>query len=437
VTGLADALMMCGLTYGSREAVAATERWMAALRDNAYAASVDLAEERGAFPLFDADKYLQGEMVARLDADLRARIARVGIRNALVTSVAPTGTISLLADNVSSGLEPVYSGSYSRNVLNADGTRRREQVTDYALALYRAKYGEIAPLPEAFVDVGDLSPSAHVVMQAAVQKYIDASVSKTINVPADIAFEDFKEVYLQAYDLGCKGCTTYRPNPVTGAVLERGSEAADDGKDGARPGTGLTPARQASLDCMTEPLDRPEVLPGRTYKLVWPESDHAIYITLNDIVLDGTRRPFEIFINSKNMEHYAWTVALTRMISAVFRRGGDVGFVVEELKAVFDPRGGAWHQGRYKPSLLAAIGEVIERHMIDIGFRQAPAVIDSRPEPPRPAATRASTSASTSAPGFQDSGPPSPRQCPKCGAAAVIMQEGCDLCTACGYSRCL
>ena len=118
------------------------------------------------------------------------------------------------------------------------------------------------------------------------------------------------------------------------------------------------------------------VLPGFTYKLKWPDCDHAIYITINDIVQDGRRRPFEIFINSKNMEHYAWTVALTRMISAVFRRGGDVSFVVEELKAVFDPRGGQWMEGRYVPSLLAAIGGVIERHMIETGFlkeRRAPA----------------------------------------------------------------
>ena len=119
---------------------------------------------------------------------------------------------------------------------------------------------------------------------------------------------------------------------------------------------------------MKRPLERREVLPGFTYKLKWPETDHAIYITLNDIVQDGRRRPFEIFINSKNMEHYAWTVALTRMISAVFRRGGDVSFVVEELKAVFDPRGGQWMGGKYVPSLLAAIGGVIEKHLVDTGF---------------------------------------------------------------------
>ena len=119
---------------------------------------------------------------------------------------------------------------------------------------------------------------------------------------------------------------------------------------------------------MTKPLDRPDALLGRTYKIKWLESDHAFYITINDIEKDGRRRPFEVFINSKNMEAYAWALALTRMISAVFRRGGDVSFVVDELKAIFDPRGGQWMGGRYVPSLLAAIGEVIERHMIEIGF---------------------------------------------------------------------
>ena len=176
---------------------------------------------------------------------------------------------------------------------------------------------------------------------------------------------------------------------------------------------------------MTEPLERPGVLPGRTYKLRWPESDHAIYITMNDIVQDGRRRPFEIFINSKNMEHYAWTLALTRMISAVFRRGGDVSFVVEELKAVFDPRGGSWMGGKYVPSLLAAIGEVIEGHMIAIGFLpEKPGKADKNAE-----AVLAQTGTD------QDRGRAF-RQCPKCGGASLVGQEGCDLCTACGYSKC-
>jgi len=117
-----------------------------------------------------------------------------------------------------------------------------------------------------------------------------------------------------------------------------------------------------------KPIDRPEVLVGITYKIRWPGSPHAIYITINDVIFDNQRRPFEIFVNSKNMEHFAWIVALTRMISAVFRKGGDVSFVVEELQAVFDAQGGAWVNGRYVPSIVAAIGEVIERHLLDTGF---------------------------------------------------------------------
>jgi ribonucleoside-diphosphate reductase alpha chain len=267
--------------------------------------------------------------------------------------------------------------------------------------------------PDAFVDAQGLDPAAHLVMQAAVQKHVDSSVSKTINLPAGIAFEAFKDVYRQAYDLGCKGCTTYRPNPITGAVLE----ATTPGGAAAR-GTSLDepPESGDSVVFMTQPLARPEALPGRTYKLRWPESDHAIYVTVNDVVQDGRRRPFEIFINSKNMEHYAWTVALTRMISAVFRRGGDVSFVVEELKAVFDPRGGAWLGGKYKPSLLAAIGEIIEQHMIDIGFLAAPETnLQIAPGDGRQAGLR---------------------QCPQCGAAALVRQEGCDLCTSCSYTKC-
>ena len=422
VTGLADALIMCGARYGSSGAVALSEAWLAALRRAAYGASIDLASEKGAFPLFDREKYLAGETIGELDADLREGVSRHGIRNSLLTSIAPTGTISLFADNVSSGLEPVFSFKYSRNILMPDGSRSQEEVTDYAYRLFRRLKGDNAPLPDSFVDAQGLSPGDHVVMQAAVQKYIDSSISKTINVPADLSFEAFKNVYLQAYELGCKGCTTYRPNEVTGAVLEL--KPAQPSAQSELPLAAPTPRPQDIYEAggvvyMTRPLDRPEALPGQTYKLRWPESDHAIYITINDIVQDGRRRPFEVFINSKNMEHYAWTVGLTRMISAVFRRGGDVSFVVEELKAVFDPRGGVWMEGKYVPSLLAAIGEVIEQHMIIIGFMSRPDIgeVALRKVVNLPEGQRLPT-------------------CPKCSQSAIIRQEGCDLCTSCGYSKC-
>ena len=426
VTGLADALIFCGARYGSADAVALTERWMAAIRRAAYLASVELAKEKGPFPLFDQDRYLQGETIRELDADVREAIAQHGIRNALLTSIAPTGTISILADNVSSGLEPVFSFEYTRTVLMPDGSRREEQVTDYALRLFRRLKGENARLTDAFVDAQRLSPSDHVVMQAAVQKYIDSSISKTINIPVDLPFEQFKNVYRMAYESGCKGCTTYRPNEITGAVLQvkpdnvegtQQPELALD-KPEARPADQF---EAGAVIYMTQPLNRPEELPGKTYKINWPESEHALYITVNDVIQDGRRRPFEIFINSKNMEHYAWTVALTRMISAVFRRGGDVSFVVEELKAVFDPRGGQWMGGRYVPSLLAAIGDVIERHLIDIGFI------------PQPEEKRQGHLAERKVVGLADQ---RLRQCPKCGQPSLIRQEGCDTCTSCGYSKC-
>ncbi|MBB3066081.1 adenosylcobalamin-dependent ribonucleoside-diphosphate reductase [Limibacillus halophilus] len=432
ITGLADALIFCGQRYGSREAVATVEQWMRAFRDAAYETSIELAREKGAFPLFEKEPYLNSPQVKDLPETLRQAIGEHGIRNGLVTSVAPTGTISLLAGNVSSGLEPVYAFSYRRNILLPDGSSRQEIVEDHAMRRFRKMFGDTAEVPESFVDAQHLEPGAHLVMQATVQRFIDSSVSKTINLPEQISFDGFKDVYLRAYEMGCKGCTTYRPNPTTGAVLE--PMAAVEQGDPA-PAAGSIEA-DGQVVYMSQPLDRPQALPGRTYKLQWPESDHAIYITLNDIVQDQRRRPFEIFINSKNMEHYAWTVALTRMISAVFRRGGDVSFVVEELKAVFDPRGGAWVKGRYLPSLLAAIGEVIERHMLDIGFLARPeTLVEPQQETAREGA-KSDPPYSISSHSNHQPGQRGPAQCPRCGAAAVIKQEGCDLCTACGHSRC-
>ncbi len=411
VTGLADALLMLGLRYGSDAAATQTEVWMKQIAHAAYRASVALAKERGAFPLFDAEQFLASGNMQAMDEDLRDEIRKHGIRNALLTSIAPTGTISLYAGNVSSGIEPVFAYAYKRKVLQKDGSRTEEEVVDYAVKMWRDKMGD-AKLPEFFVNAQTLEPAAHVKMQAAAQKWIDSSISKTINCPKDIGFEEFKDVYMQAWDLGCKGCTTYRPNDVTGSVLSV-SEAED------------TAPVEADADgdvvYIAEPLDRPQELEGHTYKLKWPDSNHAIYITINDIVISGHRRPFEIFINSKNMEHYAWTVALTRMISAVFRRGGDVSFVVEELKAVFDPRGGAWMQGKYVPSILAAIGGVIEKHLIAIGFIEGEGM---------------GLKADPKAQVVEIGGRPRTPACPSCGEHEMRMVEGCMTCASCGHSKC-
>jgi len=453
VTGLADALIMCGARYGGSDAVALTKSWMKAIQRAAYLASTHLAREKGAFPLYDKEAYLNGEAIRQLDEDVREAISEHGIRNALLTSIAPTGTISLFADNVSSGLEPVFSFKYSRHVLMPDGNRREEEVSDYAYRLFRRLRGEDAALTDAFVDAQGLTPNDHLVMQAAVQEFVDSSISKTINCPESISFDDFKDIYMQAFDLGCKGCTTYRPNDVTGAVLEvkkdaKGRMPEEPELPLEKPTKRATPTDLGDAGPVTrlfQPLDRPEELKGATYKVRWPESDHAIYITLSDIIDDSGRiRPFEIFINSKNMEHYAWTVALTRMISAVFRRGGDVSFVVEELKAVFDPRGGQWMGGRYVPSLLAAIGGVIEKHMIAIGFLKAPGQLSdgAAEQQVQVVALGGGGENEVSPSSDEGQGPPDNptgqrlRQCPKCGQPGLIRQEGCDSCISCDYSKC-
>ena len=413
VTGLADALLMVGSRYGSEGAARLTERWLHAVARAAYLASVDLAKEKGAFPLFDADAYLASGTMQAMDEDVRDAIREHGIRNALLTSIAPTGTISLYAGNVSSGIEPVFAYAYTRKVLQKDGSRTEEEVVDYAVQMWRDKFGDI-DLPEHFVNAQTLAPLDHVRMQAAAQKWVDSSISKTINCPEDISFDDFKDVYMEAWDSGCKGCTTYRPNAVTGSVLSV-SETAD-----STPSENPETVTDGDVIYMSEPLDRPSELEGQTYKVKWPDSEHAIYITINDIVLNGHRRPFEVFINSKNMEHFAWTVALTRMISAVFRRGGDVSFVVEELKAVFDPRGGAWMQGKYIPSILAAIGGVIEKHMIATGFIEGEGMgLKTDPQ----------------AQVVNLSGNRGPA-CPSCGQYDMRMIEGCMTCGSCGHSKC-
>jgi len=392
VTGLADALLFVGASYGSSDAVGLTRRWLGVIKREAYRASALLAKEKGPFPLYDRIM-LERPNIASLDDETKDLIAAHGLRNGCLTSIAPTGTTSLIAGNVSSGIEPVFAWSYSRKILQPDGSRREEQVEDYAMRMWKRVRGEEPPPPDLFVSAQTLTPSDHLTMQAAAQAMIDSSISKTVNCPEDISFEAFADIYVEGYHLGCKGLTTYRPNAITGSVL-----SVDKPAD--------------SKPVIEDLAPRADQLHGTTYKLKWPESAHAVYVTINDVQRDGERRPFEMFINSKNMEHYAWTLGLTRMVSAVFRRTSDVDFVAEELKAVFDPRGGAWMQGRYVPSLLAAIGDIVERHLGGIAARPVEAAAFETPS------ARAMP------------------QCPHCGACALVKVEGCNNCLECGYSKC-
>ena len=483
VTGLADALIMLGQRYGAPDACATAGGLMRTIQNAAYAASAGIARDKGAFALFDKKKFLRQPNVEALDSAVRAQITAHGIRNGCLTSIAPTGTISLLAGNVSSGIEPVFDFVFNRRIREASGASRVETVEDFAHAAYRRAFGDATALPPAFVRTNDLLPSDHLAMQAALQPHVDSAISKTINCPEGLSFEAFRDVYAEAYALGLKGCTAYRPNPVTGSILSAvvpdavsepalqtaqgsasmntqgeltdASAAVSLNKASSVPAAAAAPspvpARHAApadgsaeVVYMTKPLTRAGVLEGATYKLKWSDSDHAIYITLNDMSYEvpapgggviTRHRPFEIFINSGNLEHYAWTVALTRMISAVFRRGGDVTFVADELKAIFDPQGGRWVDGRYVPSLLAAIGEVIETHMIKTGFLASQLIAEVSPE----AAINYGNAGASEAPGtrpFADRGVTSGRLCPRCSSVHFLRQEGCWTCRSCGFSRC-
>ncbi len=224
LTGLADTLIMLGLHYAEAPAREMAARIMQTISHAAYRASIALAKEKGAFPFFEREKYLQGKFIQSLPYDIQDDIARYGLRNSHLTAIAPTGTISLLANNISSGLEPVYEFQYTRRVLELDGGYSEHGLTDYALHLWRKLHGQEKP-PATFVDTRSLAPVAHLQMQAALQPFVDNSISKTINVPRDYPFDAFKGIYQQAYQMNLKGCTTFRPNPVTGEVLQSQADA--------------------------------------------------------------------------------------------------------------------------------------------------------------------------------------------------------------------
>lgn len=225
LTGLADSLIMLGIPYNSDAARQLAASIMQTICHTAYRTSIQLAQEKGRFPALNTKHYLATPFISSLPADIRQGIADSGIRNSHLTAIAPTGTISLLANNISSGLEPVFDWQYRRRILTENGTYETHTVKDYACQLWQDAYGKDS-LPGQFVEARMLSPEQHLLMQAAIQPYIDNAISKTINIPEEYDFDAYKAVYRQAYDMGLKGCTTFRPNPITGSILSADSEAS-------------------------------------------------------------------------------------------------------------------------------------------------------------------------------------------------------------------
>jgi ribonucleoside-diphosphate reductase alpha chain len=312
-------------------------------------------------------------------------------------------------------LEPTFGWRYFRKVLRPDGGHDEFPVLDAGFEGWCRARGldpATAPLddlPEAMVSALELTVEDHLRMQAACQTYVDASISKTINCPADMPFEAFQKVYRLAYDMGCKGCTTYRPSGTRGAVL-----SLDKDK----------PAASGPVPRSPTPPARPDCLEGRTYKLRWPLSEENFYVTINDLVEpNGHRRPFEVFIASRSAEHTELLSALTMTLSAVMRRTENPAFLVEDLEQVRGAQG-AWVKGRFVNGVVALVASVMRRHLADLGLmdpvmeRVIP-TDDGEAETPAPV-----------------KGNMVGAICPKCGQPTLFHQEGCSKCVSCGHSSC-
>jgi ribonucleoside-diphosphate reductase alpha chain len=407
ITGLADLFIFMKTKYGSRESVELAEEVMRKITYSAYQASIDLAREKGAFPLFNAGKYIGGNFIKTLPENIRTQIGQYGIRNSHLTSIAPTGTISILAGNVSSGLEPIFALHYKRKVRNTtEDDVSVYEVTDFAYREY-LKHRKIdilddKKLPEYFTTTDNIDPTEHLAIQSALQKYIDSSISKTINVPGDYPFEKFKDIYLMAHEKGLKGCTTFRPSEHISGILVKNDE------------------KKKKEPQIIEIMARPNVLQGTTYKIKTPLAPDALYITINDLIEDdGSKRPYELFINTKNLQHFSWVVAMTRLISSVFRTQSNPAFLVDELKSIYDPNGGYFSRGKYIPSLAADIGRTIEEHLGKIGLlgEQQEVIVKESID---------NATISTNNRMF----------CPVCNEKSLINQENCLKCLSCDYSKC-
>ena len=399
-TGLGDALVMLDLRYDTPEARAMARRISEVMRDAAYEASSDLARERGAFPLFNADLFLAGSSFAsRLPQSLKDRIRAHGLRNSHLLSIAPTGTISLaFADNASNGIEPAFSWTYTRKKRMPDGSFKEYEVEDHAWRLYRHLKGEKAPLSNAFVTALEMSAKAHEAMVAAVAPFIDTAISKTVNVPADYPYDDFQHLYLEAWQSGLKGLATYRPNAVLGSVLSVTPTAA-------APLQIEDKNRRLALDRLPAPVlsslrwpGRPELPGGNpawTFMINHPFGSFALFVGELAPEGGGTPQPFEVWVNGAEQPRGLGAMAKTLSMDL---RANDPAWLQLKLDALatvaeerafempFPPHG----EKRLFPGVVAATAAVVRwrceqlKALPRLGQKVATPVIDamfSRDEP--------------------------------------------------------
>lgn len=438
ITGLGDMLFMLNERYGSLAAQNISNRVMETICLAAYRESVQMAREYGPCPATETFEqrrnFCASGFMANMPSDLRDAIMQSGIRNTHLTSIAPTGTISMYAGNVSSGVEPIFATSCNRNVLEDDGvTKVKQRVEDYGFLLHR-EYCESLGLNQednldALVTAQTLTPEDHLLMQAAVQPWIDSSISKTINCRVEISFEDFKAVYDRAYDLGLKGCTTYRPNETLGTVLEIEDTPEPVSLEQEEEVYLLEEGPSEPVEDWDKPLTvtpgptkRKGILDAKVYKLKWKNAN--VYVTISNQWVGGKLVPFEIFINTQDMSNFQYIVALTRMMSSVMRRGEDIGFVITDLKSIMDPNGGEFVGGRYQPSFMAYLGQTLEQHIAGLTL-----TVDVMEEVYDSFQGKAHDD-QVDALSFL------PDPCPECKAYAMVHRGGCPICDDCGHSKC-
>jgi ribonucleoside-diphosphate reductase alpha chain len=453
--GLGSALVMLGIRYDSDEGRAMAARIACELRDAAYAASIALAQEKGPFPLFDAQRYLDGRFVQRLPEALRARIAAHGIRNSHLLSIAPTGTISLaFADNASNGIEPAFSWVYQRKKRMPDDSTRTYEVADHAWRLYRHLGHDVGDgaLPPQFVTALEMPAHDHLRMMEAVQPYVDTAISKTVNVPADYPYADFKDLYTEAWRAGLKGLATYRPNSVTGSVLS--VAAAPSAPAPAGPAPAETDPLRRRFE--SRPIGELESVTAKV-EYSTQEGKKAVYLTISFIRVDGVfdgrevriERPFEFFMPAnQRSDGQQWITSTMRLLSMAARAGSSIA------KALGDMREVVWEKGPvrcgfltredgvqvpvYHDSEVAAIAFMLQRILIGRGFLDSYGNQVPVPELDRLLRLRGAAHAGQEGPGAMQAvavaAPARPAgKCPECGARALQQVDGCARCAECHY----
>ncbi|HKB53815.1 MAG TPA: ribonucleoside-diphosphate reductase, adenosylcobalamin-dependent, partial [Ramlibacter sp.] len=422
-TGMGDTLAMLRLRYDEAEGRAMAQQIARRMRDAAYAASVELAREKGAFPAFKADRYFdEGTFASRLDEPLKQAIRKHGIRNSHLLSIAPTGTVSLaFADNASNGIEPAFSWTYRRRKREGDGSVTEYDVEDHAWRSWRALGGDTSKLPPYFVSALAMPASAHIAMMEAVQPFVDTAISKTVNVPVDYSYEDFKSLYHEAWQAGLKGLATYRPNTIVGAVLQ-----TDTPQQGA--------AAAAPPDLMYEVIpSRPKGgLPAVAEKIEYwtQQGKQHLYLVVSFMPLaDGRERAIEFFMPvGQTGESQQWVTSSMRLLSLA-ARGGFLDRALADMRKVAWDRGPV-RLGTYTKSDGTQVPMWHDSEVAALAYALQKIIAGHRGDAKADAALAEQTPAEVAT---DSVAPMTGRKCPECGAYATIRKDGCDYCTHCGH----